>query len=118
MATGPIDMTAQAINMTATTAVNVRAPQGIQHLTPATEECIAVEAYHFAQDAMEYCSGKLGAYTLAIGIYATKVSYAGLKIDQYDSKIDNSTIKLGTGGTMIKNATVAVLQRAGVTVVG
>lgn len=118
MATGPIDMTAQAINMTATTAVNVRAPAGIKHLTPATHEHTAVYQYHQVQDWLESISGKLGSYTTAIGIYGMKVGIAGLKIDMYDSKISNGTIKLGTGGTKLDNLTGGHVKRALVTIFG
>ncbi|HJL15498.1 MAG TPA: type VI secretion system tip protein TssI/VgrG [Sandaracinaceae bacterium LLY-WYZ-13_1] len=103
---------AQEITMTSSTAINVRAPKGIQNLTPAAEQNILTQTLTQASDAAENIASKFGAYAMAISIVGMKFDTVGLKMEAYGAKFDESGFKLSKGSTEIKAGATRIYRAA------
>ncbi|MCZ7684354.1 MAG: type VI secretion system tip protein VgrG [Sandaracinaceae bacterium] len=117
-ATSALRVKAQTVTIASDTSVNVRAPAGIQHITPASETNVFTEAYHTIQNKFENILGKFAAYTIAMSIYGMKVDISGVKVDFYGCKLDNSTFKAKKQDITIDNSLTVNINVAAIVLIG
>lgn len=117
-ATSALRVKAQTVTIASDTSVNVRAPAGIQQISPASETNVYTEAYHTIQQKFESILGKFAAYTIAMSIYGLKVDISGVKVDFYGCKLDNSTFKAKKQDITIDNSLTVNVNVAAIVLIG
>ena len=110
---------AQNISLSSKNDIELTAPGGIRNLTPTSEETVALSVRTQAETSNDDFKTKFDTYDIACTIVrALKLDLAGIKVavsymkvDEYEVKVDNGTIKGG-------NWSAARAERSGVTLFG
>ncbi|HJL16977.1 MAG TPA: hypothetical protein RMH99_15030, partial [Sandaracinaceae bacterium LLY-WYZ-13_1] len=118
MATGPVEVTGRQIDLTSQTAINVRAPQGIQNVTPTAEQNVVTQALTQASDAAENIGSKFGAYFMAITLYGLKLDFGEVKVDRARLKVSQTALEVGLKVAEIKLCDTINLSKSALQMLG
>lgn len=117
-ATGPLNVKAQTVTIRSNTAVNVRAPSGIQHVTPAKEESVVQQLAKMTNSSASFAAAKLDVVGLATGVTHTKMEYTRLTVGLGRFTVGNEDIKAVAGKIEIDQRAAAKIEKVGAFLIG